>query len=146
MPHSSFYEEMILWNNHLHPARHPMHLIAGSVPGSSSKFTRQFILQMRRLLVCPHELQRFSHGEEGLDCYSSVLSLLSCLSLRPAPWRKPIRIPQAGSSYRLRNTAPFTRGLIPSSASRSRLRWKLRSRALTTTFGSMANSLRAAPA
>src|SRR5205814_7281949 len=63
----SFYEETILCDNHLHPARHPMHSIARSVPASSNKFTPRFILQMRRLLVCPHELHRFSPGEKGPD-------------------------------------------------------------------------------
>src|SRR5437879_3668106 len=94
---------------------------------------------MRRLLVCPHELHHFSLGEKGSDCDSWVLSLFSCFFLRPAAWLKPLLIHLGGSSCLLRNTGTFTRGLIPPSESRSRLPSKPRSRALTTTFASMAN-------
>src|SRR5260370_18282690 len=54
------YEGIILWNNHLRPAHHPIHSTARSVPGSHKELTRSSILKMRRLLLCPHELQRLS--------------------------------------------------------------------------------------
>jgi hypothetical protein len=54
------YEGIILWNNHLRPARHPINSTARSVPGSHKELIRSSILKMRRLLVCPHELQQLS--------------------------------------------------------------------------------------
>src|SRR5437879_2628755 len=101
---------------------------------------------MRRLLVCPHELRHFSHGGKGLDCYTLVLSLLSYSLPRLARLHKPRLILRAGSSCPSKNTGLFMRGLIPPSANRSHLPSRPPSRALTTIFALMVNSLLAAPA